>query len=165
MHQPAGGPASRESLVRAIGTVGLAAALLVLAGFAAAWYAAPVAAQERPDPGIRPVPSCQARCEQAAKEFMRKCEANGGTDCSAQARKMLAAGRDPREVLDFLAATLTNRLLHGPSQRLREAAERGDGDIIRAARALFAPEPARAGKETDTPASSQSTQNPKIEEH
>ncbi len=82
-----------------------------------------------------------------------------------QARKMLAAGRDPREVLDFLAATLTNRLLHGPSQRLREAAERGDGDIIRAARALFAPEPARAGNETDTPASSRSTQNPKIEEH
>jgi glutamyl-tRNA reductase len=64
-----------------------------------------------------------------------------------QARRMLAAGRDPREVLDFLAATLTNRLLHGPSQRLREAAERGDGDLIQAAKALFAPEPERSRKE------------------
>ena len=54
-----------------------------------------------------------------------------------QARRMLAAGRDPREVVDFLATTLTNRLLHGPSQRLREAAERGDAELLDAARALF----------------------------
>lgn len=57
-----------------------------------------------------------------------------------QARRMLAAGRDPREVVDFLASTLTNRLLHGPSQRLREAAERGDVELLDAARALFAPD-------------------------
>ena len=43
-----------------------------------------------------------------------------------QARRMLAAGRDPQEVMEFLARTLTNRLMHGPSQRLREAAERGE---------------------------------------
>jgi glutamyl-tRNA reductase len=54
-----------------------------------------------------------------------------------QARRMLAAGRDPREVVDFLATTLTNRLLHGPSQRLREAAERGEAELLEAARALF----------------------------
>jgi glutamyl-tRNA reductase len=54
-----------------------------------------------------------------------------------QARRMLAAGRDPREVIDFLAATLTNRLLHGPSQRLREAAERGDAELLEAARLLY----------------------------
>ncbi|HKE94908.1 MAG TPA: glutamyl-tRNA reductase [Povalibacter sp.] len=59
-----------------------------------------------------------------------------------QARRMLAAGRDPREVVEFLATTLTNRLLHGPSQRLREAAERGDVDVVQAARALLAPESA-----------------------
>ena len=47
-----------------------------------------------------------------------------------QARRMLAAGRSPDEVLEFLAATLTNRLLHAPSQRLREAAESGDERII-----------------------------------
>ncbi len=57
-----------------------------------------------------------------------------------QARRMLMAGRDPREVVEFLAATLTNRLLHGPSQRLREAAERGDIEVVQAARALFAPD-------------------------
>jgi glutamyl-tRNA reductase len=56
-----------------------------------------------------------------------------------QARRMLAAGRDPKEVIDFLANTLTNRLLHAPSHRLREAAERGDEETLRAAQQLFAP--------------------------
>jgi glutamyl-tRNA reductase len=54
-----------------------------------------------------------------------------------QARRMLAAGRDPGEVVEFLATTLTNRLLHGPSQRLREAAERGERELLAAARALL----------------------------
>lgn len=58
-----------------------------------------------------------------------------------QARRMLAAGRDPREVLEFLSATLTNRLLHAPSQRLRDAAERGEVELLRAAKALFATTP------------------------
>jgi glutamyl-tRNA reductase len=57
-----------------------------------------------------------------------------------QARRMLAAGRDPREVVDFLASTLTNRLLHGPSQRLRQAAERGEVELLDAARILFTPD-------------------------
>jgi glutamyl-tRNA reductase len=56
-----------------------------------------------------------------------------------QARRMLATGRDPREVVDFLASTLTNRLLHGPSQRLRQAAERGEIELLDAARSLFGP--------------------------
>ncbi len=55
-----------------------------------------------------------------------------------QARKLLATGRDPQEVVEFLAATLTNRLLHAPSQRLRSAAERGEADLIRTALELFA---------------------------
>jgi glutamyl-tRNA reductase len=50
---------------------------------------------------------------------------------------MLAAGRETKDVLEFLAATLTNRLMHAPSQRLREAAERGDVEVLRAAQALF----------------------------
>jgi glutamyl-tRNA reductase len=54
-----------------------------------------------------------------------------------QARRMLAAGRAPDEVLDFLAATLTNRLLHGPSTVLREAAESGDAGLAAAAARLF----------------------------
>jgi len=48
-----------------------------------------------------------------------------------QARRMLAAGRSHEEVLEFLSTTLTNRLLHAPSQRLRDAAETGDAEIIR----------------------------------
>ena len=36
-------------------------------------------------------------------------------------------------------STLTNRLLHGPSQRLRQAAERGEAELLDAARLLFAP--------------------------
>jgi glutamyl-tRNA reductase len=49
-----------------------------------------------------------------------------------QARHMLAAGRSTDEVLNFLSATLTNRLIHAPSQRLREAAETGDDAVIEA---------------------------------
>ena len=56
-----------------------------------------------------------------------------------QARRMLAAGRPVDEVLEFLAATLTNRLLHGPSTALREAAESGDADIAAAAAGLLPP--------------------------
>jgi glutamyl-tRNA reductase len=43
-----------------------------------------------------------------------------------QARRMLAAGKSSDEVIEFLANTLTNRLLHGPTQALRQAAESAD---------------------------------------
>ena len=66
-----------------------------------------------------------------------------------QARRMLATGRDPAEVMEFLAMTLTNRLMHSPSQRLREAAERGEPEIIRAAHELFALSAAPAAAKTD----------------
>ena len=49
-----------------------------------------------------------------------------------QARRMLAAGRSQDEVLEFLSNTLMNRLIHAPSQRLRDAAETGDDEIVRA---------------------------------
>jgi glutamyl-tRNA reductase len=45
---------------------------------------------------------------------------------------MVAAGRSNDEVLEFLSHTLMNRLIHAPSQRLRDAAETGDDEIIRA---------------------------------
>jgi glutamyl-tRNA reductase len=73
------------------------------------------------------------------RQFRKEAEALR-TQTSEQARRMLASGKDPREVIDFLASTLTNRLLHAPSQRLREAAERGDIEIVQAAKALFAPD-------------------------
>mgnify|MGYP000871630492 CR=1 FL=1 len=59
----------------------------------------------------------------------------------AKARAELAAGRPAAEVLDLLAHTLTNRLLHGPTSRLREAAEQGDLGLLEAAERLFPEEP------------------------
>lgn len=55
-----------------------------------------------------------------------------------QAQRMLSHGRPASEVLEFLADTLTHRLLHTPSQRLREAGEQGETALIRAAQELFA---------------------------
>jgi glutamyl-tRNA reductase len=43
-----------------------------------------------------------------------------------QARRMLQAGKSADEVIDYLANTLTNRLLHAPTQALRQAAELAD---------------------------------------
>ena len=61
-----------------------------------------------------------------------------------QARRMLAAGQDPAQVLEFLAATLTSRLLHAPSAALRDAAEGGDTALAAAALRLF-----RGGREPE----------------
>ncbi len=55
----------------------------------------------------------------------------------ARAREMLANGRDPQEVLEYLANTLTGKLLHAPSVRLREAAQLGDRALLDAATRLF----------------------------
>jgi glutamyl-tRNA reductase len=59
----------------------------------------------------------------------------------ARAKQQLAGGEDPHVVLDLLAHTLTNRLLHAPTVALREAAMTGDGDLARAAEKLFPGEP------------------------
>jgi glutamyl-tRNA reductase len=42
---------------------------------------------------------------------------------------MLATGRSPDEVIEYLANTLTNRLLHAPTQALRHAAELADSSL------------------------------------
>ncbi|HEX7813926.1 glutamyl-tRNA reductase [Dyella sp.] len=55
----------------------------------------------------------------------------------AKAQAMLARGRTPEEALAFLANTLTNKLLHHPSARLREAALSGDMDLLHAAGRLY----------------------------
>ncbi len=54
-----------------------------------------------------------------------------------QAQRMLAHGRSPEEALEFISTTLTNRLIHAPSQRLRDAAESGDGEIIDTIAAIY----------------------------
>ncbi|HEY8009871.1 MAG TPA: glutamyl-tRNA reductase [Rudaea sp.] len=54
-----------------------------------------------------------------------------------KARQLLASGRTPEQALEFLAHSLTNKLLHAPSANLRAAALRGDVDLLRAAEQLF----------------------------
>jgi glutamyl-tRNA reductase len=54
-----------------------------------------------------------------------------------QAQQMLAHGKNHEDVLNFLANTLTNRLIHAPSQRLRDAAETGDNDILDAIAQIY----------------------------
>jgi glutamyl-tRNA reductase len=43
-----------------------------------------------------------------------------------QAKRMLAAGKSNDEVIEYLSHTLTNRLLHAPTQALRQASELAD---------------------------------------
>ena len=58
-------------------------------------------------------------------------------DVLARALRQLDAGKPPAEVLNYLAHTLTNKLLHAPSANLRNAALRGDVDLLSAAERLF----------------------------
>lgn len=55
----------------------------------------------------------------------------------ALARRQLARGDDPAIVLDHLARRLTNRLIHTPSVRLREACASGRGEVLKTMRELF----------------------------
>jgi glutamyl-tRNA reductase len=62
------------------------------------------------------------------------------TDLTDRALKRLNAGHDPGQVLQQMASTLTNKILHAPSTRLREAAEDRDYEVLRAADRIFRPE-------------------------
>ncbi|PZP64352.1 MULTISPECIES: glutamyl-tRNA reductase [Pseudoxanthomonas] len=78
------------------------------------------------------------------QEPLKRLRAYGETtrrDALEKAQAQLANGRDPAQVLEQLAHTLTNRLLHPPTAALREAALRGDTELTRAAERLF---PAKA---------------------
>jgi glutamyl-tRNA reductase len=70
-------------------------------------------------------------------------------DVLAKARQQLRSGQDPATVLEFLANTLTNRLLHAPTVALRQAALEGDASLARAAEKLF---PAASDTDPDAPA-------------
>jgi glutamyl-tRNA reductase len=80
----------------------------------------------------------------ARQEPLKRLRALGDAtrdDVLAKARQQLANGRHADEVLDFLAHTLTNRLLHPPTAALRDAALRGDAELTRAADRLFPAQP------------------------
>ena len=59
------------------------------------------------------------------------------TDATNKAQKQIAQGKNPDEVISQLAHTLTNKLIHNPSSRLREAGFQQEEDLIEAARLLF----------------------------
>ena len=54
------------------------------------------------------------------------------------ARRNLAAGEDPATVLNHLARQLTNKFLHQPSSRFRQAGEEVDLELVQGASKLFA---------------------------
>jgi len=59
----------------------------------------------------------------------------------ATAQKQLAAGKDPEQIINDLARTLTNKLIHEPSAQLNQAAHSGRKEILDTARELFNLEP------------------------
>ena len=74
---------------------------------------------------VAPVKRLRAHGERARDEVLSK------------ARQQLAAGHDPARVLEFLANTLTNRLMHAPTVALRQAALEGDHALAQASEKLF----------------------------
>ena len=53
------------------------------------------------------------------------------------ARRQLAHGADPDEVIAIATSKLVNKLLHEPSVRLREAGAEGRSELLAAAGELF----------------------------
>ncbi|KAF1009736.1 MAG: Glutamyl-tRNA reductase [Luteibacter sp.] len=72
---------------------------------------------------------------------MRTAAESHRDEVLAKAQAMLAKGRPAEEALAFLANTLTNKLLHTPSARLRDAALSGDLDLLHAAGRLYGLDP------------------------
>jgi len=84
--------------------------------------------------------------------FMRKIQSLGANDVIRAYRgkveamkadalekslKQLNAGQSPEQVLNQLAHTLTNKVLHAPTARMKEAAELGHSHVIDSARTLL----------------------------
>lgn len=58
-------------------------------------------------------------------------------DALDNARRRIAAGHDVDEVMKHMVHTLTQRILHQPTERLREAAAESDQEFLRIAQELF----------------------------
>ena len=58
-------------------------------------------------------------------------------DAVENAERQLAAGKDPHEVIQELARTLTNNLIHNPSVQMNQAAFEGRKDLLDTARQLL----------------------------
>ena len=68
---------------------------------------------------------------------VRESAAAAKDDVLGKARRRLESGEPADEVIEYVARTLTNKLLHAPSTGIREAGARDRGDIVEAARLLF----------------------------
>lgn len=84
--------------------------------------------------------------------FMRKLQALGANDVIRAYRskidtvrqaaldkslKQLQSGQDPEAILQQLAHTLSNKVMHTPTARMREAAEQGNMQLLDAARTIL----------------------------
>ncbi len=58
-------------------------------------------------------------------------------DAIQAAQRQLAAGKDPKEVIQELGRTLTNKLIHNPSVQMNHAAFEGRKDLLDTARQLL----------------------------
>ncbi|KAA9132465.1 glutamyl-tRNA reductase [Marinihelvus fidelis] len=68
---------------------------------------------------------------------MRQGAEDHGTRLAERAINQVEAGADPAEAIRQLSHALTRNILHGPSTRLRQAAEEGQDDVLKAADWLF----------------------------
>jgi len=75
-----------------------------------------------------------------AAKFLRRLRSHAEQSSDELVKKALQqirAGKDPEKVVQQLAHTLTHRILHIPSTRLRQAAENQKYGILKAADWLF----------------------------
>src|SRR5699024_258717 len=79
----------------------------------------------------------RASSEQDTRKQLRPAAETSRGAVLARAGEMLAQGRSPQQALEYLAHTLTNKLLHAPSVALRQAAQQGDRELLHAAARLF----------------------------
>jgi glutamyl-tRNA reductase len=70
------------------------------------------------------------------REYRNRAE-HSRDEILAKAKRQLQQGKSAEDVLQFLANTLTNKLLHEPSSSLRDAASQGRMELIRAAQEIF----------------------------
>lgn len=70
------------------------------------------------------------------RAYRTRAEALGAAELD-KARRALAAGGDPEQLLEQLTRNLTNKLLHTPSASLRRASAQGRVEVIQIARDLF----------------------------
>lgn len=75
-----------------------------------------------------------------AAKFLQRLRSHAmssSDELAAKAVRQIRAGKDPEQVVRQLAKTLTNKILHVPSTRLRQAAESQEYQILKAADWLF----------------------------